>query len=67
MKFEQTELHTARWLSANDPATLKTFVDGNQSSIAYDHDNDPVFLARNAWHLDDAVEKNPGVQFGAVK
>ncbi len=67
VKFEQTELHTARWLSADDPAVLKAFVDGNQSSIAYDHDGDPVFLARNSWHLDDAVEKNAGVVFGAVK
>ena len=67
VKFEQTALHTARWLSADDPAVLKGFVDANQAAIAYDHDDDPVFLARNAWHLDDAVEKNSGVRFGAVK
>ncbi|MEZ5813349.1 MAG: peptide chain release factor 3 [Alphaproteobacteria bacterium] len=67
VKFEQTELYTARWLSADDPATLKKFIDANQSAIANDHDGDPVFLARNAWHLNDAEDKNPNISFKATK
>lgn len=67
VKFEQTELYTARWLSADDHAKLKKFVDSNQMAIANDHDEDPVFLARNAWHLDDAVEKNPDIKFQSTK
>lgn len=67
VKFEATVLHTARWLSAKSPAELKKFIDANQSAIANDHDGDPVFLARNAWHLDDAISKNPDVEFRAVK
>ncbi len=67
VKFEQTELYTARWLSADDQSVLKKFIDNNQSSIAYDHDEDPVFLARNAWHLDDALDKNPKIIFKATK
>ncbi len=67
VKFEQTELYTARWLAAESTATLKKFVDLNQSSIAYDHDGDPVFLARNSWHLDDAVDKNKEIQFKKTK
>ena len=67
VKFEATELYTARWLACNDPQKLKKFVDSNQTSIAYDHDSDPVFMARNAWHLDDAVSKNPDIQFMATK
>jgi peptide chain release factor 3 len=67
VKFEQTELYTARWLSSENPATLKKFVDTNPSSVAYDHDGDPVFMARNAWHLDDAESKNKDIIFRATK
>lgn len=67
VKFEATQLYTARWLGSNDNAKLKNFVDLNRSSIAYDHDEDPVFLARNAWHLQDAQDKNKDIQFTATK
>ncbi len=67
VKFEQTALYTARWLQAEDPKVLKAFVDSNQSAIANDHDGDPVFLARNDWHLTDAMEKNVGINFVATK
>ncbi len=65
--FEETVLHTARWLKSDDTAKLKKFIDSNQAAIAHDHDNDPVFLARNAWHLQDALDKNPDIQFLATK
>lgn len=67
VKFEATELYTARWLESEDAQKLKKFIDSNQTSIANDHDGDPVFLARNAWHLDDAQQKNPDIQFKATK
>ncbi|MGB0719650.1 MAG: peptide chain release factor 3 [Bdellovibrionales bacterium] len=67
VKFEVTELYTARWLSCNDAAKLKKFTDANPSAIANDHDGDPVFMARNAWHLDDATSKNPDITFAATK
>ena len=35
--------------------------------IARDHDDDPVFMARNAWHLSDAEEKYPDITFTATK
>lgn len=67
VKFEQTSLYTARWLSSDDPAKLKAFIDENQAAIARDHDDDPVFMARNAWHLSDAEEKYPDITFTATK
>lgn len=67
VNFEQTALYTARWLDCPDTQKLKNFVDGNRGNIANDHDGDPVFLARNAWHLNDAQEKNPDIQFFATK
>lgn len=67
VKFEATSLHTARWVFAAEPAKLKAFLDSNSGSIATDHDGDPVFMARNAWHLNDAQDKNPGIEFRATK
>lgn len=67
VKFEQTELYTARWLSSENPAVLKEFIDKNRSAIANDHDGDPVFLARNAWHLNDAEDKHKDIIFKALK
>lgn len=67
VKFEPVALHTARWLSAEDPRVLKGFMDANNSAIANDHDGDPVFLARNSWHLDDTQSKNPGIVFRKTK
>jgi peptide chain release factor 3 len=63
VKFEQTELYTARWVTADDAATLKAFLDSNRVAVADDHDNAPVFLARNAWHLNRTMEDNPKIQF----
>ncbi len=65
--FEATSLYTARWVFADDPADLKKFLDSHQASIGNDHDGDPVFLVRNAWHLDDAQDKHPNVRFSATK
>lgn len=65
--FEETSLYTARWLESDDPLALKALLDGNAGSIADDHDNAPVFMARNAWHLDRAVEDHPKVRFLKTK
>ncbi len=64
--FEQAALYTARWIEG-EPQALKSFMDANRSAIANDHDEDPVFLARNAWHLGDAEEKNKEIQFLATR
>jgi peptide chain release factor 3 len=67
VKFETTELYTARWLASDDQAKLKAFIEANRSAVANDHDGDPVFMARNSWHLHDAQDKNPAIKFTATK
>lgn len=66
VKFEQAALHTARWLSAS-PAKIKDFTEKNRGNVAEDHDGDWVFLARNAWHLEDAQKNWPDIEFLAIK
>ena len=65
--FEPTSLMTARWVEADDEAVLKKFIKANEAAIADDHKGDPVFLARNAWHLDRAGEDFPDVRLLKTK
>ena len=65
--FESTSLYTARWIEAESHIILKNFIDSNSGAIADDHDQDPVFLARNAWHLDRAAEDFPDISFLKIK
>ena len=67
VKFEETALYTARWLSAKDSQKIKDFVDHNRGNVADDHDGDTVFLARNAWHLEDAQKNWPDIEFLSIK
>jgi peptide chain release factor 3 len=65
--FEQTALHTARWLESEDNAAMEKFIDQNLPNIAEDHDGHFVFLARNAWHLDTTCENWPQIRFLSTK
>ena len=65
--FEATELYTARWVEADSDQALKKFTAANQAAMAEDHDGVPVFMARNAWHMDTTVENWPGIRFLKAK
>ncbi len=67
VRFENTSLFTARWVDTEDARLLKSFRDSNESSIAEDHTGMSVFLARNAWHLDKALEDWPDLRFLKTK
>ncbi len=67
VRFEPAGLFTARWVEAEIPADLNSFLDATKASLAKDHNGDPVFLARNAWHLDRAQQDFPKVRFLKVK
>ncbi len=67
VNFEPTELYTARWVEQDDHNELKKFTDANQASLAEDHDDAPVFLARNAWHLERAEKDWPTIKFCKTK
>jgi len=66
-RFESTSLYTAQWVEGDDPHLLKKFIDSNKANMAEDHNGSPVFLARNSWRLDKAVEDNPELRFLKTK
>ena len=66
-EFEPAPFETARWLSADDPAALKTFAEGRGGAMAEDRDGAPVFLARDQWEVGYVTERNPGVRLSATR
>jgi len=67
IRFEATQLYTARWIEADAERDIKDFVDSNRTAVAQDHLEDWVFLARNAWHLDKAQDDYKKLTFVATK
>ena len=65
--FESTTIQTARWLETDDHREMKRFADANVAEMAQDHDEAPVFLARNAWRLENAIKEWPKVRFLKIK
>jgi peptide chain release factor 3 len=67
VRFEGTQLYTARWVEAADPRELKRFREEQRASLADDHTGATVFLARNAWHLERTEKDYPQLRFLKVK
>ena len=66
IRLEAAPYETARWI-AGDNAVLQRFRDANRSSIAEDRNSNPVFLARNAWALNRAIDEWPDIKFLNVR
>ena len=64
--FEPTSYITARWISGST-SDIEAFINKNSGTMATDHDDAPVFLARNAWHLGKAEEDFPNIKLLKIK
>lgn len=67
VSFEISEFSLARWISSDDAKKLDTFMNANNSGVADDVDNDPVFLAKNDFYLNYTKERAEGIVFSSVK
>ena len=65
--LEPSPYDTARWISADNPADLKAFIDLNKGAMAKDRDGNPVFLAKSAWEVGYVADRYPGVKFAATR
>jgi peptide chain release factor 3 len=62
--LEPVPYETARWVGSEaGEATLDTFKAENRGSLAEDRDGRLVYLARNAWELDNTMKRYPAVAF----
>lgn len=64
--FETGMYSTARWISGPDDK-VKNFIANNQGALATDLDDAPVLLAKSAWDVGYAQEKNPDLKFLKAK
>ena len=65
--LEMAPYETARWISSDDPAALKQFLDLNRSALAKDRDGNPVFMAKTAWEVGYVADRYPKVKFAATR
>ena len=65
--FEGTSFDRARWVEADDKILLKRFIDANRDNVAEDHAGAPVFLARNEWQLNRAMQDWKDVRFVSTR
>jgi len=61
--FVPMNFHKACWLTSEDSPKLQEFILRKGSNIAYDKDNNPVFLAPSAWLLQSAQTDYPEISF----
>jgi peptide chain release factor 3 len=62
-RFESKPYSKACWITAADPEKLNDFIRLKSNYIAYDKDENPVFLAETDWILRMNKENNPDVIF----
>jgi len=65
--LEPSPYDTARWISAENAADLKGFIDLNKGAMAKDRDGNPVFLAKSAWEIGYVADRYPKVAFAATR
>ncbi|WP_093288313.1 peptide chain release factor 3 [Solimonas aquatica] len=61
--FEPVQVHTARWVEADDAKQLKEFRDKNDARLALDHYGQLVYLASSSVNLSMTQERFPAVRF----
>ena len=66
VRFEQTQFTSARWVNGEQQA-VDTFVDSNKQHIAFDNDNDIVYLTRLQWDIDRVERDFPDIKLTATK
>ncbi len=65
--FEVPPYQTARWIATEDKSKIEDFIGKNRNNMAEDVDGDPVYLAKSAWDVGYAQEKNPDIRFLKAK
>ena len=65
--YEMSRFTICRWISSDDKAALRTFMDAHASAMSMDVDGDPVFMAPSAHSLRYDAERHPAIVFSDVK
>ena len=63
VRIEDMPFVSARWITAEDPALIDTFIKNNAFNVVYDRDERPVFMAKSDWELDYVARNNEDIAF----
>lgn len=66
VRFESSQFTSARWVNGERQAVEK-FSEANKQHIAYDNDDDIVYLTRLQWDIDRVERDYPDVRLTAIK
>lgn len=61
--FTPLSFHKACWISSDDEAKLNEFIRIKSNNIAYDKDEQPVYLAPSKFILNMEQQENPDIRF----
>ncbi len=61
--YEPHRIYKALWVTSDNEAALKAFMERRRRDIAYDKDGKLVYLAESKWSLKLAQDNHPEVQF----
>lgn len=62
-RFQPLDFTKACWITSDDPAAVKEFTRYRERQIAYDKDENPVYLAESEWMLQSMIRDNPKIKF----
>lgn len=62
-EFTPMQLYKACWMTSNNEEQLKDFVNRKHTYVAYDKDENPVYLAPSSWMLQTAKDDYPDITF----
>ncbi len=65
--FEAVDVHTARWVYADDPLEMKKFQDKAALNLAEDGNGDLVYLAPSRVNLRLTEERWPNIRFNSTR
>lgn len=61
--FHPVNYYKACWITSANKTLLKSFLDLKSHQIAFDKEDQPVFMAESEWHLSRTRETNPELTF----
>lgn len=62
-KFVTLPVHKACWITSDSKEKLQDFMRFKTGQVAFDKDNNPVYLAESQWMLDQMIKNNPEIRF----
>jgi len=62
-RFQPLAYSKACWITSDDPQAIKEFTRYRDRQIAYDKDENPVYLAESQWMLQSTIKDNPRIEF----